>query len=140
MSRAAVIIATLSEMLATGQCLEPEDHAIAEDVASEAHGEDAAVVRALAGTFAMEERGEAASVASRSPQETREIAASLRVAAAYEHPARTRFVDRVIGRLWSWREGDRRVSPDDIRAAIRDASPDDRAFITALRAGSKAAA
>lgn len=132
---AAVAIEWISEAIRTGEVITPEDMEAARGVTAACDPEDAAVIRALIGVFAMEQSDEWPPMpAPRTPAEQAALDAALRVANAPDpYPHRSRPVRAALSAAWDEREGGPRADRVASARVMRSASPEDRSFLMTLR-------
>lgn len=132
---AAVAIEWLSESIRTGEVITPEDMEAARGAAAACDPEDAAVIRALIGVFAMEQGDEWPPMpAPRTLEEQQRLDAAMRVAYAPDpYPARSRPVRAALSAAWDERDGGPKTDRVAAARVMRSASPEDRAFLLVLR-------
>lgn len=134
---AAVCIDWLRESVATGEFITSADMDAARGVAAACDPEDAAVIRAMIGVFAMEQSDTWPPMpAPRTPAEQRALDAAMRVAMAPDpSPRRSRPVRGILAAAWAELEGGPRVDRVVSAKVMRSASADDRGLLMALRGG-----
>lgn len=134
---APVCIEWLRETVATCESVTDADMEAARAVAASCDPEDAAVIRALMGVFAMEQSDTWPPVpAPRTPAEQRALDAAMRVAMAPDpNPRRSRPVRGILAAAWDELEGGPRVDRVASVKIMRSASAEDRGLLMALRGG-----
>lgn len=132
---AAVAIEWLSEAIRSGEVITPEDMEAARGAAAACDPEDAAVIRALIGVFAMEQSDTWPPMpAPRTPAEQAALDAAMRVANAPDpYPHRSRPVRAVLDAAWGELCGGPKADRVATARAMRSATPEDRAFLLTLR-------